>query len=90
MRLADIGLKIIEDFKQNDKKSHTSESGTLTLAIRRSWKYSDELNAQAKALKEKKRDEEADGIAEVKEKEHLTFKGIKQLSTGQNWTEIDK
>lgn len=69
-------LQVIQDAEVEEIE--ISDLGKLSLASRRTWKYSLETQELEKKLKSEKKLEEQTGKAEFLEKKYVIFKGLKE------------
>jgi predicted phage-related endonuclease len=73
----ELNPKVLEALRENDLgEVQVSDLGVLTVATRRTWKYSPTLKEEEAILKEKKKNEERLGLANYEEKSFVTFKGL--------------
>lgn len=68
-----LGPLVLEQIKQSGHDKVKSSFGTFSITKRRSYKYSDRVRGIEDGLKTAKAQEEADGTAEVVEKESLAY-----------------
>lgn len=75
----ELNPQVLEIMQVQDVEELTlGDIGKLTLASRRTWKYSTATTAAEKALKETKKIEEQTGKADYTEKHYVIFKGNKE------------
>jgi len=73
----ELNPKVLEALRENDLgEVQVSDLGVLTVATRRTWRYSPTLKEEEAILKEKKKNEERLGLANYEEKSFVTFKAI--------------
>jgi len=77
IRQSEMGAKLVDHFQTQDVKNHKSEQGTISLGVRKSWKYTPSLVACEDALKKSKLAEQAEGLATVKETPYISYKMAK-------------
>ena len=68
---------IMLELAESRSKNAASEFGTLTLASRKSYKYSDKVKQLADELKTAKKEEEKSGVATATESSYVIFKPSK-------------
>lgn len=60
--------------KEELEEISIEDQGKLSLASRRTWKYSSDTQEKEKALKQIKKEEEQTGLADYSEKHYVIFK----------------
>lgn len=77
----ELNPKVLEVMQTSEvEEIAIGDMGKLSLASRRTWKYSKNLQAAEKALKESKKIEEQTGKADYVEKHYVIFKGLKETN----------
>lgn len=71
--LQDEVTKRIRELAGDELKPVDTPAGTFVIARAKTWKYSDDYEAKAKALDELKKEEQATGLATFEVKEQLRF-----------------
>jgi len=59
-------------------KVDAKDIGTFSIASRKTWKFSEDVELAEEGLEELKKTEKANGVAQATEKPYLVFKGIKE------------
>ena len=78
IRKSALADKILEYWQDNDVQNHKSEVGTLAMGTRKTWVFSPRVKELEGEIKEQKKHEQENGIAEAKETLYLTYKMVRK------------